>query len=290
MARQSETRTALLFVLPAIALVGLFRMFPLVWGAVLSLTSGDGQGGSQWVGLDNYRRLTTDAAFHDSLINTLILLATLPVFVMLPLLLAILIHQGVPGGKMFRAVYFFPAVLSAVIIGSIFNVVLRYDGSLNAALKSVGIEAVDWLGQGGTAMASLIVVELWATFGMSVLIFLAGLSTVSSELVEAARLDGAKPMQIWWHVILPAMRPILEFVAVVTTIGVLTSMFGLIYVLTAGGPGTSTMVTELYIYNALTRTSLPGVASAVAVMLFVVSLMLTYVLFVVRRRADEEDA
>lgn len=120
----------------------------------MSFTSGDGAGGAKFVGLENYRALTTDAAFDDSLINTLILLATLPVWVMLPLLLAILIHQGVPGGKMFRAVCFFPAVLSAVIIGSIFNVVLRYDGSLNAAPKSVVIEAVDWLGSGATALAA----------------------------------------------------------------------------------------------------------------------------------------
>jgi multiple sugar transport system permease protein len=252
-------------------------MFPLVWGFLLSFTSGDGQGGSVWVGIDNYRQLTTDTAFHDSLINTAILLATLPVWVMLPLLLAILIHQGVPGGKLFRAVYFFPAVLSAVIIGSIFNVLLRYDGTINAALGSVGIEAVDWLGSGTTAMASLIAVALWSTFGMSVLIFMAGLSTVSSELIEAARLDGAKPAQIWWHVILPAMRPILEFVAVVTTIGVLTSMFGLIYVLTAGGPGTSTTLPEFLIWMEQGKMNRPGYASAISMVLFVGMAGLAYV-------------
>ncbi len=277
MARRSEQRTALHFVLPAIALVGLFRMFPLVLGFLLSFTAGDGPGGLVWVGLDNYRQLTTDAAFHDSLIDTLILLATLPVWVMLPLLLAILIHQGVPGGKLFRAVYFFPAVLSAAIIGSIFNVVLRYDGSLNAALKAIGIDAVDWLGSGATAMGSLIVVELWATFGMSVLIFLAGLSNVSSELVETARLDGAKPYQIWWHIILPAMRPILEFVAVVTTIGVLTSMFGLIYVLTAGGPGTATTLPEFLIRMEQGKMNRPGYASAISMVLFVVMAGLAWV-------------
>ena len=277
MANRSEQRIAILFVLPAVALVAIFRMFPLVWGFLLSFTSGDGAGGAKFVGLDNYRALTTDAAFHDSLINTLILLATLPVWVMLPLLLAILIHQGVPGGKMFRAVYFFPAVLSAVIIGSIFNVVLRYDGSLNAALKSLGIEAVDWLGSGATALACLIAVQLWATFGMSVLIFMAGLSTVSSELVEAARLDGAKPGQIWWHVILPAMRPILEFVAVVTTIGVLTSMFGLIYVLTAGGPGTATTLPEFLIWMEQGKMNRPGYASAISMVLFVGMAGLAYV-------------
>ncbi len=104
---------------------------------------------------------------------------------------------------------------------------------------------------------------------MSVLIFLAGLSTVSGELIEAARLDGASQRQIWWHVILPAMRPILEFVAVVTTIGVLTSMFGLIYVLTAGGPGTSTTLPEFLIWMEQGKMNRPGYASAISMVLFV---------------------
>lgn len=265
---KSESRAALLFVAPALLLVAVFRMFPLAWGFLLSFQE-IGKDGVHFVGLDNYAALTTDDAFRDSLVNTLILLETLPIWIALPMVLAILIHQGVPGGKLFRAVYFFPAVLSAVIIGSIFNVVLRYDGSLNAALKSVGIGAVDWLGSSSTALGSLIVVELWATFGMSVLIFLAGLSTVSEELIEAARLDGASPGQVWWHVILPAMRPILEFVAVVTTIGVLTSMFGLIYVLTAGGPGTATTLPEFLIWLEQGKMNRPGYAAAISMVLFV---------------------
>ena len=148
-----------------------------------------------------------------------LLLATLPVWVMLPLPLAILIHQGVPGGKLFRAVCFFPAALSAVIIGSIFNVVLRYDDSLNAALRSVGIEVVDWLGQGATVLACLIAAQLWATFGVSVLIFMAGLSTVSSVLVEAALLDGASLLLIWWNVMLSMGRTAL------LTLGALSTLY-----------------------------------------------------------------
>lgn len=276
MATRAEQRTALLFVLPALLLVALFRMFPLAWGFLLSFTESSGTE-THFVGFDNYLQLAHDPAFRDSLANTLILLATLPVWVMLPILLAILIHQGVPGGRIFRAVYFFPAVLSAVIIGSIFNVVLRYDGSLNAGLKAMGILPVDWLGNGATALACLIAVQLWATFGMSVLIFLAGLSTVPDELVEAARLDGAKPLQIWVHVILPALRPIVEFVAVVTTIGVLTSMFGLIYVLTAGGPGTATTLPEFLIWLEQGKMNRPGYAAAISMVLFAMMAVLAFI-------------
>jgi multiple sugar transport system permease protein len=264
----AEKRIAFLFIAPAILLVTVFRIFPLGWGFVLSFFDTDGMSKFQFTGFGNYIAIASDEGFRDSLENTLILIATLPVWVALPMILAILIHQGVPGGKFFRAVYFFPAVLSSVIIGSIFNMVLRFDGSLNAMLKAIGIIPVDWLGSGRTALFVLFSVQLWSTFGMSLLIFMAGLSTVPKELTEAARLDGAKPLQIWWHVIIPVLRPIIEFVGVVTTIGALTSMFGLIYVLTAGGPGTSTALPEFLIWLEQGKMNRPGYAAAISMLLF----------------------
>jgi multiple sugar transport system permease protein len=266
----AEKRIAYLFIAPAILLVAVFRIFPLLWGFGLSFFDTDGMTKFEFTGLGNYIAIASDAGFRDSLENTLILIATLPVWVALPMILAILIHSGVPGGKFFRAVYFFPAVLSSVIIGSIFNMVLRFDGSLNAMLKTIGFIPVDWLGSGRTALFVLFSVQLWSTFGMSLLIFMAGLSTVPKELTEAARLDGARPMQIWWHVIIPALKPIIEFVGVVTTIGALTSMFGLIYVLTAGGPGTSTALPEFLIWLEQGKMNRPGYAAAISMLLFAV--------------------
>ncbi|MCX5496794.1 sugar ABC transporter permease [Kaistia dalseonensis] len=261
-------RLAYLFVLPALVLVILFRIVPLIWGLGYSFTDYNGMSTPTFVGVQNYVAIAHDPVFLDSLINMLILLATLPIWIGLPLVLAILIHQGVPGGKLFRAVYFFPAVLSSVIVGAIFNMLLRYDGSFNAALKAMGFSAIDWLGNSNTALFSLIAVQLWATFGMSLLIFLAGLSTVPSDMLEAAKLDGAKLMQTWWYIVIPSIRPIIEFAAVVTTIGMLTSMFGLIYVLTAGGPGTATTLPEFLIWLEQGKMNRPGYASAISMVLF----------------------
>jgi multiple sugar transport system permease protein len=262
---RAERRFAVLCLLPAVALLLLFRIVPLGWGFLLSLRP-DGGGPA---GLENYAAAAADPTFRQSMANTVLLLATLPVWVMLPMLLAILIHTGVPGGRLFRAVYFLPAVLSSVIVGAIFNVVLRFDGSLNAALAVFGFDAVDWLGSSSTALWSLIAVQLWATFGMSVLIFLAGLSTVPDDIVEAARIDGARFWQRLFLIVIPSLRPIIEFVAVVTTIGVLTSMFGLIYVLTGGGPGASSTLPEFLIWLEQGRLNRPGRASAISVFLFV---------------------
>lgn len=265
---QAERRFAALVLLPAALLLLVFRIIPLLWGFVLSFTNANGLGSADWVGLANYRAVVADEAFQDALVNTVLVLATLPVWIMLPMLLALLIHQGVPGGRIFRAVYFLPAVLSSVIVGSIFNVVLRFDGSLNAALKATGLSPVDWLGNGWTALLSLVTVHLWSTFGMSVLIFMAGLSTINQEMLEAAKLDGARFWARLRFIIIPTLRPIIEFVAVVTTIGLLTGMFGLIYVLTAGGPGTSTTLPEFLIWLEQGKLNRPGYAAAISAVLF----------------------
>lgn len=265
---KAERNFALMLLAPALLLLVIFRVIPLLWGAILSLTARDDTGQSDWVGLANYLRAVEDPNFQASLVNTVILLACMPIMVMLPMLLAILIHSGVPGGKVFRAVYFLPAVLSSVVIGAIFNVVLRYDGSLNAFLGAMGIDAVDWLGSSNTALGSLIAVQLWSTFGMSALIFMAGLTTVPDEILDAARIDGAGFWQRLYFVIVPSLRPIIEFVAVVTTIGLLTNMFGLIYVLTGGGPGNSTTLPEFLIWLEQGKLNRPGYASALSVILF----------------------
>ena len=273
---RAEARFAYLFLLPALLLVVAFRIFPLGWGFVLSQTDASGASAGTYIGAGNYVEAFSDPNFLASIRNTVFVLVTLPVWVTLPMLLAILIHQGVPGGRFFRAVYFLPAVLSSVIVGAIFGVVLRFDGTLNAVLGLAGIPGVDWLGSSVTALPSLLAVQFWSTFGMGVLIFLAGLSTVSQDQIDAARLEGARMWQIWVHVIIPALWPIIEFSAVVTTIGVLTSMFGLIYVLTAGGPGTATTLPEFLIWLEQGKINRPGYAAALSMILFAMMAVLAW--------------
>jgi len=269
--RRAESRMALLFLLPAVLLVLVFRIIPLFWGFQISLTSATATNPGEFIGFGNYLRALNDPNFIASIANAGVIVVAVPFFVFIPMILAILIDQGVPGRGFFRSVYFFPVVLSSVIIGSIFSIVLGFNGSLNSLLKMVGIPAFDWLGRSTTALPVTLAIQSWSTFGMGVLIFLAGLSTVPKDMVEAARLDGAKMWQIWWHVIIPELRPIIEFSVVITTIGLLTSMFGLIYVLTGGGPGTATTVPEYLIWAAQGRLNQPAYASALSIILFVVT-------------------
>lgn len=266
--REPERIFGALFVLPALLMVIIFRMIPLVWGGYYSLTDFDGTHAPRFIGLANYAALLSDNDFRDSMFHAGVLLATIPIWIALPLVLATLIHHGVPGSNVFRVVYFVPTVLSSVIIGVMFNFVLHYAGPLNGILGLLGMDPVDWLGNPATALTSLISIELWSTFGMGVLIFLSGLSTVPPELIEAARLDGASAIQTFRYVIVPVLRPIIEFALVVTCIGMLTSMFGLIYVMTAGGPGTATYLPEYLIWIEQGNLNRPGYASAISVVLF----------------------
>jgi ABC-type sugar transport system permease subunit len=130
---------------------------------------------------------------------------------------------------------------------------------------------------------------IWRESALGIILFVSRLLSLDEALVEAARLDGAKWWQRAWYVLIPQMRGVIEFYVVISIITMLSAVFAYVYIMGGGrgGPGTSTMVVELYIYNALVRTSLPGIAAAVSVMLFAVSLVLIWILFALRRRSED---
>ena len=266
--REPERLFAYLFIAPAILLFLTFRLYPLIIGAQYSFTDWDGVTAPVFVGFRNYIELfTVDDTFRASMINTVILVATLPIWVLLPLVLAALIHFGVPFGGFFRVAYFFPLVLSSVIIATMFGMILRYDGILNQALDLFGVAPIDWLGGKNTALLCVIFVAIWAHFGMSVLIYLSGLATVPPEVVDAAKIDGANLRQVIFLVVMPMMMPIVQFITVTSTITILTSLFGLIYVMTGGGPGTATYMPEYLIWLKQGESNRLGYASAMSMIL-----------------------
>ncbi len=263
------------------------RLWPLLLGVNFSFT-GDGERNGTTVGLDNYTELLQDPLFRTALRNVGLLVLLLPVAVAIPGLLATFIHLRVPGHRFFRSVYFFPAVLSPVIVGAIFNLLLAYDGPLNAVVGGVGIGPVDWLGSPDVAMFAVVGVHVWATFGMALVVFLAGFATLDSALLDAARVDGASLAQIIWHVLIPALSRTIQFVFVTTMIGMLTSMFGLLYVMTSGGPEGSTYLPEYYIWVQQGQMNRPALASAASTVLFLIMLIVGLLQVHLLRRAGRE--
>ncbi|WSA42305.1 sugar ABC transporter permease [Streptomyces sp. NBC_01808] len=263
------------------------RLVPLVLGVQYSLT-GDGELNRAFVGLDNYRELAGDPVFRSAVKNVGLLFLALPVAVALPGLLATFLFLKVPGHRFYRGVYFFPVVLSPVIIGAIFNMLLSVDGPLNRLLGQARIGPVDWLGDSKIAMFTVIGVHIWATFGMALVIFMAGFSTLDQSLLDAARVDGAGLAQTIRHVIVPELGRTIQFVFVTTMIGMLTGMFGLLYVMTAGGPGAATYLPELYVWVQQGQMNRPALASAASVVLCVVMLVVGLLQIRLIRRATGE--
>ena len=285
---RAERLAPFVLVAPAVLIIVALRLWPLVLGVNFSFT-GDGERNGTPVGFDNYAELLGDPLFRTALGNVGLLVLLLPVAVAIPGLLATFIYLKVPGHRFFRSVYFFPAVLSPVIVGAIFNLMLGYDGPLNTALAAFGLGPVDWLGDPALARFTVIGVHIWATFGMALVVFLAGFSTLDAALLDAARIDGASLPRIIWHVIIPGLSRTIQFVVVTTMIGMLTSMFGLLYVMTSGGPEGSTYLPEFYVWIQQGQMNRPALASAASTVLFLIMLVAGIAQVAILRRAGSED-
>lgn len=285
---RSERLAPYVLVAPAVLIIAGLRLYPLALGVNFSFT-GDGDRNGQAVGLDNYAALLDDPLFRQAMGNVGLLVLLLPIAVAIPGVLATFIYLRVPGHRFYRSVYFFPAVLSPVIVGAIFNLLLAYDGTVNAVIGAVGLGPVDWLGDPDVAMLAVVGVHVWATFGMALVVFLAGFSTLDTALIDAARIDGASLPQVIWHVIVPGLSRTIQFVFVTTMIGMLTSMFGLLYVMTGGGPEGSTYLPEYYIWIQQGQMNRPALASAASTVLFGVMLVVGLAQIAVLRRSGRED-
>ena len=272
--RHAERFIGPLYALPAVALVATFIAYPLGSLVYHSFTKWTGLAPPVFVGLRNYRLLIHDPLFATALRNNLLFAISVPVQVVGALILAYLIHEEILGWRVFRSTFFLPAVFSIVVVGVLTQVSLQYHGPLNAALGAVGLGflKVDWLANASSAIPMITLAVIWANFGYSVLIYLAGMSTLDPQLAEAARVDGAGPWRILLRVYVPNLRRVLELVLVINTIVAFASMLTYVYTITHGGPGFSTYSTEYFIYDTAFTFRQLGYASAMGVVLTLILL------------------
>jgi ABC-type sugar transport system permease subunit len=281
-----------LYVLPLLALLGFVFGYPVVRIFEFSFKAVRGINGP-WIGFHNYDLVLGQDLFWQSVEHNLYLLIAVPIMVTWSLLIAILLYERLKGWKLYRILMFVPYILAIPIIAVVMKKMFQFSGPVNDVLNALSLKflALDWIGDSDVALSTVMLMIIWRESALGIILFLARLLNLDESLTEAARLDGAN----WWqrvrYVILPQMKVVIEFYVVVSIITMLSSVFSYVYIMGGGrgGPGTSTMVLELYIFSALVKMSLPGVASAVSVMLFLVSLLLIVPLFMVRRRANEEE-
>lgn len=282
-----------LYVAPLVALLLFVFGYPLVRIFEFSFKMVRGIDGP-WIGLRNYELVLNQPLFWESVQHNLLLLLAVPVMVVWSLLIAVVLYERLGGWKLYRVLLFLPYILAIPIIAVIMKKLFQFNGPVNEVLRWIGLEfmALDWIGSSDVALWTVMMLIIWRESALGIILFLARMLSLDESLLEAARLDGANWWQRVWHVIVPQMRLVMEFYIVTSVITILSAVFSYVYIIGGGrgGPGTSTMVVELYIFNALIRTNLPGIASAVSVMLFLVSLLLIVALFAARQRANEAEA
>jgi ABC-type sugar transport system permease subunit len=280
---------AYLLLAPSLLAILFVYLYPVVKNVQYSFSAVLGPV-TKYVGWRNYRLLFKSDTFTTALLNNAKLLLAVPIMIFVTLLVAVFLHEKIRGWKIYRTVLFFPYILAVPIAGIVFGYIYQLNGILNELLRTLGLNALalDWLGSPKIALWSLMSVIIWKEMGFGIVLFLSRMLTIPHELYEAAMLDGASWRQRHWHVTIPEVRQTLEFYFTITVITMLSGVFGYVYVMTGGGPGNSTSVSELFIYQTAFKFQNIGMASAVSVVLLVISLV--FVFLQLRLRREDGDA
>ncbi|WP_315863392.1 MULTISPECIES: sugar ABC transporter permease [unclassified Thermosynechococcus] len=273
----SPIGVAWLFLLPALLFLTIFVFLPILYLVYLSFTTGSfSQEGVRWVGLQNYQQLLLSPDFWQVIGNTVYFTgATVLPTIVLPLLLAVGLNQGIRGRDLLRTAYFLPTMTSIVAVGLGFRWLFQTDGPVNQLVQTLGGQPIAWLSDPAWAMPVLILLSSWKQLGFNLVVFLAGLQTIPRDRYEAALLDGANAWQQFRYITLPGLRPTLILVFVTTTIFTLRS-FEQVYVVTGGGPLDTTNLLVFYIYQQAFALFDFGYAAAAATVLLGVTLGLIW--------------
>jgi len=282
-----------LYIAPLLLLLAFVFGYPLVRIFEFSFKMVRGIDGP-WIGLRNYQLVLGQDLFWESVLHNLQLLLAIPAMVVISLIVSVLLYERIAGWRLYRIIVFVPFVLAIPIIAVVMKRMFQFSGPVNEVLRWLSLDflALDWIGSSDVALWTVMILIVWRESALGIILFLARLLSLDESMIEAAKIEGANWWQRLWYIILPQMRGVIEFFVVVSVITMLAAVFAYVFVMGGGrgGPGTATMVVELYIFNALIRTSLPGIASAASVLLFLVSVLLIFPLFRARRRVRELEA
>ncbi|MGO4536636.1 carbohydrate ABC transporter permease [Leifsonia sp. 2MCAF36] len=287
-----------LYLLPGFVLLTVIVLVPLVWNIYLSFTSYRGIRPPKFIGLNNWVRLMGDDKFWTSFGNSIAMIVAMVVIpTVVGLILAAMLFDLIGkkfGGKtasFLRATFYLPQILPVVIAAIVIGWILRPDnGALNSMLKAVGLGELshNWLGSPDTALASIMAVMVWVQIGYPVVIFMAALQRVDPELYEAAELDGANWFQRFRSITVSIIRPEIFVVTLTCTIAAL-KVFGPVYTLTRGGPGTATMVPSYYSYSEFFQSQQVGYGATIATALTLVIIVVSILFITAQNRAERKE-
>lgn len=269
----ARRRWGLVFVLPALLLLSLFSLYPVVQAFYLSFFQFDLFNPKEFVGLENYRFLLESPTFHNSLWVTFVyVFATCAIIWVLAFGLALVFNQRFPLRDLFMFIYFAPVVMPLVVASMVWKNMYNPSGPINSLL---GLQT-NWLTSAETALWALVAMSVWKGLGYYMILYLAGLANIPQEYYEAAELDGATAWQRLRFITLPLMRPTIVFVIIVSIV-IGFKVFVPMFVMTLGGPNNATQVLTLNIYETAFRFSRMGLAAAESVIMFVLLMIFSLI-------------
>ena len=291
MTRRRFFATPWLFLAPALVLLAIFVVYPIIAVVVYSFTDYDIVTPPVPVGLANYQKLVGDPTFWLALTHSLVYLIVTPILILLSVGLAIVVNRALRGIHIFRALYFVPAVSGSIAIGLAWRWLFERNGFVNSALQSLGLisQPIQWLANPSMVLPIAMLLTIWAGIGYYSVIFLAGLQNIPEELYDAARIDGCGDLRKHWHVSLPGLRPQITFVAVISSLAAL-KVFDEIYVLTnrTGGILDSGTTIVFYLWKQAFTLQHAGYASAIAIALLAITLVFSFVNVRILERGQTE--
>lgn len=274
-----DIRFSLLYILPSLLLIMVFSVVPIIMNVFYSFTEYNIIQNPVFIGFDNYVRMFNDSYVRAALKNTIVFtFIVVPLQTVLSLVFASFISQYARGtyGGFVKSAMFVPVIASAVLIGNLWSMLLSPTGVLNSLLEAVGIGSINFLGSRYLSLLSVCFVSIWKNVGYFLVIFYAGIMDIPLSLYEAAEVDGANKIQMFFKITVPSLKPIIYLVV---TLGTIWSfqVFDLVYTMTGGGPGLSTQTLVLNIYNNAFRNSAMGYASTIALLMFVFVMLINFI-------------
>ena len=275
--QQKQAIYGAVYILPSFVLMLIFTFIPIGMTVYFSFTKYNLSQPAQWIGLENYSKLISNSYLHQSLINTVQYVAvTVPIQTILALVIAAFLSGSLRNrlGSLLRSTMFIPVVASMIASAAVWNVIYETNGGvLNQILEFFGLPGYNWLGRKDSALNAVAVVAIWKNVGYFLVIFYAGIMNIPVDVNEAALVDGATPVQRFFYITLPILKPITYMVV---TLGIIWSfqVFDLVYKMTAGGPGRATYTVAYLIYSYAFQDKRIGYGAALAVCLLIVILVI----------------
>ena len=284
--------TPYLFLAPALIVIAVFFIYPIIAVVYYSFTDYNIMTPPVWAGLENYQRLVKDPVFWQALQHSFIYLLVTPVLIILSTLLAIVVNRKLVGINAFRALYFIPVISGSIAVGIAWRMMLDTNGIINGILLALGLiqEPIQWMAEPSLTLSIAMLLTIWLGLGYYMMIFLAGLQNIPEELYDAALIDGCNGWQKHWYVSIPGLRPQITFVAVISSLAAL-QVFNEIFTLTGGLGGllNSGVTMVFYLWRQAFRLNHAGYASAIAIVLLVITLAFSLINIRLLERGTEAE-